>query len=111
MTTHNQRIANKHEAEVAEAFGGQVTPMSGAGWVSKNDVRTDAELIECKTTASASYSVKLALLEELERNALLCGRNPVLNIKFEPPGKRPRRYVLVPEDDYLTLSFTAAGLI
>lgn len=103
MTTPKQRMANKHEAEVAEAFGGQVTPMSGAGWISKQDVRTDTELIECKATEAASYSVKFELLRALENNALLCGRRPILDIKFQPPGARPKRYVVVPEDDYLAL--------
>ena len=77
--------------------------MSGAGWVSKHDVYTDGELVECKTTEAISYSLKLELLETLEREALLSGKWPVLDIKFEPRGKRPRRYVILTEDDYLAL--------
>src|SRR5260370_25098612 len=103
MTTANQRMSNKHEAEVAVAFGGYRTPMSGAGWVRKNDVHTATELIECKATESLSYSIKLSLLEELETQSLLASKPPVLDIKFHPLGKRPRRYVVVPEGDYLSL--------
>lgn len=103
MTTDNQRRANKHEAEVAEAFGGQTTPMSGAGWVKKGDVHTEHELIECKTTEAASYSLKLELLRSLQREAYLAGKEPVLDIRFEPRGDYPSRWVVIPESYYLEI--------
>ena len=104
MTTANQRMSNKHEDEVAEAFGGQVTPMSGAGWVSKNDVRTDAELIECKATGNLSYTVRYRLMDELYRAGLQCSKRAVLHVKLAPGGMRPKRLVVLAEDDYLALS-------
>lgn len=104
MTTSNQRMSNKHEDEVAAEFGGQVTPMSGAGWVSKNDVRTERELIECKATTNLSYSVRYHLIEELERNALLAGKRMVLHVKLQPPGMRSKRLVVLTEDAYLELT-------
>ena len=107
MTTDKQRMANKHEAEVAGAFGGQVTPMSGAGWVSKNDVYTAFEQIECKATEAFSYSLRVGLLQELEKQALLSGKRMVLDIKFQPRGERPGRFVVLTEDDYLELSARA----
>lgn len=109
MTTDRQRLASKHEAEVAQAFCGQATPMSGAGWVSKHDVHTDTELIECKATEAASYSLKLALLEELEKQGFLAGKRPVLSVKMAPVGRRARRFVVLPEDDYLTMRNMAYG--
>jgi hypothetical protein len=98
------RRARDHEAEVAEAFGGAVTPMSGAGWVSKQDVRTPHELIECKSTTSLSYSVRKAYWSELYRNGLLAGLRSLLNVKLEPRGMRETRLVVMDEEDYLELS-------
>lgn len=107
MTTQNQRVANKHEAGVAAAFGGQVTPMSGAGWVRKNDVYTGFELIECKYTAAMSYSLKRELLQDIERAALLTGKRGLLHIKMEPSRFQAVRYVVLTEEDYLALSHKA----
>lgn len=103
MTTSNQRMSNKHEAEVAYAFGGDLTPMSGAGWIKKGDIHTDEELIECKATEKRSYSVSFKMLKDLQHEAIVASRIPVLDIKFQPPGERPRRYVVIPEEDYLEL--------
>lgn len=103
MTTHNQRMANQHENEVADAFGGHVTPMSGAGWISKGDVRSRHEYVECKATEARSYSVSLKLLQDVQRQGLLCERIGVLNIKFMPFGTRPSRWVVLSEEDYLEL--------
>lgn len=104
MTTDNQRRANRHEREVASVFGGQVTAMSGAGWVRKHDVHTDMEVIECKTTQAASYSVKISLLDELYQQAIQALKIPVLDIQFEERGHiAPSRWVVIPEIDYLDL--------
>jgi hypothetical protein len=81
--------------------------MSGAGWVRKHDVYTRHELIECKATRAASYSLKLELLEEVERAGLMAGGRGLLDIKYEPQGKRPRRFVVLPEEEYLHLSRSA----
>ena len=98
------RRARKHEAEVAADFGGQVTPMSGAGWISKQDVRTPIELIECKDTAAGSYSVKRELVAELVRNGLLASLRPLLHVKLEPSQYQVTRLVIMTEEDYLALS-------
>lgn len=59
---------------------------------------------ECKLTRSASYTLKLADLSKLEKEATL-NEDPVLEIEFQ--GVSPsKRYVVVPGwvyDHYLTL--------
>lgn len=107
MTTYQQRMSNKHEDEVAAAFEGDVTPMSGAGWIRKGDIHTPIELVECKATEAKSYSLTLKLVEEVERLGLLAGKRGVLNVKLQPLGVRPRRFVVIPEEDYLELSSKA----
>lgn len=69
----------KQEKRVAKQYNGSRTPMSGATWHSKNDVRTDELLIENKRTDNKSQITLKALdLEELDRNAAREGRSAVL---------------------------------
>lgn len=100
-------MSNKHEAEVAVAFSGYRTPMSGAGWVRKNDVHTAFELVECKATGNLSYSIKYALMDELNHQALLLGKRPLLHVKLIPGSMRAKRLVVLTEEDYLELSHKA----
>ena len=51
-------------------MGGRTTPRSGAGWATKNDVKTDDLSIEVKYTDKKSYSLKRADLEKAEKHAL-----------------------------------------
>ncbi len=103
MTTDKQRRSRIHENEVAGAFGGLVTPMSGAGWVRKQDVHTDSELIECKTTEAQSYTLNVHMLNELRREGFIAGKLSLLDIKFEPVSQRSSRWVVLHEEDYLEL--------
>lgn len=61
--------SQRSERKGAKNEGGRVTPMSGAGR-QKGDYRTAAFLTEDKTTTAASYSLKLATLKKIEREAL-----------------------------------------
>jgi hypothetical protein len=66
----------KQEKRIAKQYRGSRTPMSGATWHSKNDVRTDDLLIEAKRTDNkVSITLKAKDLEELDRNAAQEGRN------------------------------------
>lgn len=99
--TEVQRKSDAQEKRVAEAYRGSRTPMSGAGWKSKNDVRTEDFLIECKTKMSPtakSYSIKAADLRSLTKNARLQGRIPLF--QFDLAGKS---YVILNEDDLLEM--------
>lgn len=65
------RRSRKQELAGAKRFGGRVTPGSGNGWHTKNDVRTPDLSIEYKTTEKKSYSLKYDDLIKAERNALI----------------------------------------
>lgn len=95
----NRKISLKQEKRTAETYRGSRQPMSGAGWLRKNDVRSERLLIENKTTGNAkSYSIKSADLAELTERAILDDRLPVL--QFDLGG---RRYVVLNEDDFLEM--------
>jgi len=96
----NHRRSKLQEARTAKDFGGRTTPGSGNQWHSKADVRTDTELIECKTTIHASYSLKSDDLRKLWGQALLEDRIPVFQIDFEQGGVT---CVVLDYDDYLSM--------
>jgi hypothetical protein len=67
----NLKNSRKQERRGADRMGGRVTPGSGNGWVTKNDVKTDDLSVEYKHTDAKSYFLKHADLKKAERNALL----------------------------------------
>lgn len=87
----------RQEKKAAQAYKGSRQPGSGAGWVRKNDVRSDDFLIECKLTENAkTYTIKFSDLRELAVRALQEDRTPVL--QFDLGGKQ---YVILTQDDFL----------
>lgn len=97
--TPSQRVSDKQEIRTAEKYGGWRTPMSGAGWKHKSDVKTDRFLIENKTKLSPqakSFSVKLQVLRDLTKQALASGRTGIL--QFDLGG---HSYVILREEDFL----------
>jgi hypothetical protein len=73
--------------------------MSGAGWVRKADVRSEDLLIEAKTTTKASWSLKLAELRELRKQAIMDDRMPVFIVDIQG-----HRYVVLDENDWLEMT-------
>ena len=92
MSTESQ----KQEKRLAKAYGGQVTPGSGNGWVHKNDVKTPTLSIEAKYTDAKSFSLKLADLIKAEKIALIDGRDVIFTISFSGD-----EFVIIREADYL----------
>lgn len=65
--------SQRQEHRIAGELGGQVTPGSGSGWVTKNDVKTQDVSYEIKYTDKKSYSLRRDDLLKAERQALLDG--------------------------------------
>lgn len=94
-----QKTSKKQEQRSANLYRGSRNPMSGAGWVKKNDVRSEDLLIENKFTDNKkSYTIKNVDLVELTQRAVLEDRIPVL--QFDLGG---RHYVVLNENDFLCL--------
>ena len=92
-----QKASKRQEERTANKYRGSRNAGSGSGWLRKNDVRSEAFLIENKlTTGAKSYSIKSVDLKELEMRAILEDRVPVL--QFDLNGKS---YVVLTEDDFL----------
>lgn len=93
----------------ARSYGGRATPASGSGDV-KGDVYTENELIECKHTERKSYSLKVADLLKLARQAIMVGRRMVLEVEFtDPMGLRPVRFVVLNKDEYTEMKAVIAS--
>ena len=95
MNEKNKR-SNKQEKRTADKYNGSRNVMSGAGWVRKNDVRTEDLLVENKYTDKKSYSIKSEEMVKLARTAILEDRMPVLQVDLGG-----RSYVVLLEDDFL----------
>lgn len=96
------RIVQTQERRVAGEIGGKPQPGSGNKWYAKGDAKGPDLLVECKSTDKESISIKLGVIDKIEREAMLAGREPVLQIDFTG-GRKPRSYALVTADRLMEL--------
>lgn len=105
-----QRLARRQEQQAARSYGGRATPASGSR-DAKADVETATELIECKHTERKSYSLKVADLLKLARQAVLASKRMVLEVEFtQPDGSHPVRFVVLNKDEYVEMRDELAEL-
>lgn len=91
--------SRKQEKRSANTYRGSRNAGSGSGWMRKNDVRSEAFLVENKLTTSVkSITLKEVDLRELRQRAIVEDRVPIL--QFDLAG---RNYVVLVEDDFLGL--------
>lgn len=78
-----KKLSNKHEKDIAKAFNGRTQIASGAIPLVglKGDVISLDYLVECKATEKSFYSLKRKVVEKIEKEALKCGRVPILAIR------------------------------
>lgn len=91
----DQKRSIKQEKDLATTYKGSRNAMSGAGWVRKGDVRNEDFLIEAKTTAAKSYSLKLSELRDLRKLAIMDDRIPLFIVDIQG-----HRYVVLDHDDF-----------
>ena len=93
-----QKMADLQEKKGATAYGGRITPRSGAGWVHKGDVQTADEVIEMKATGKTQITIKASWLRKVFLEATGRLKRPVL--EFQLGGEQ---YVTLRRSDYLRL--------
>ena len=78
-----KKLSNKHEKDIAEALNGKVQIASGAIPLvgMKGDIISPVYVIECKATLKDYYILKRKIVEKIEKEALKCGRVPLLAIR------------------------------
>ena len=76
-----KRKSTLQEKRVAKEVRGRTTPASGAMWGCKGDVRSDAFLVECKTTEKDKYSLSILTWNKIRVEAVKDGMKiPVMCI-------------------------------
>lgn len=70
----------KQERRIVKRHGGKRNAGSGSGWLHPNDVTDDVYLHEAKQGAKM-VTIKAEDWEQLRRNALLSGRQPLFHIQ------------------------------
>lgn len=79
-----RKKSEKQEARTAQQLGGRTQIASGAIWTMKADVRTEQFLVENKFTDSNYYSLKRAIWDKIEHEALNDSlRTPMMQIDIQ----------------------------
>jgi hypothetical protein len=86
------KLASKFGAEcerrVAKMTGGRTRPASGARWFAKGDVKTPTHLLQVKATTKKQYTLRLADLQEIERQAAAEDKEAAMIVEFTTPQGR-----------------------
>ena len=91
---------HRSEKRVAWSLGRKPVRGSGSKPGAKGDIRLDRMLLEAKATTKRQFTIKKAVLDKIEREALAANRMPGLVISFtSPTGEATRNgdWLLVPK--------------
>lgn len=81
------KFYSRNEKETLSRFGLKPSPMSGAGWVIKEDGENDIVMVQLKSTDSSSYRLGLLDLTKLEYHADISRKVPIFLIQYLKTGK------------------------
>lgn len=100
----SKRKSILQERRAAEDIGGRVQPGSGAPAHYKSDVRkTGDSRLECKTTGSKSFTLKLAELEKIKAEAIMGGcEGWAFQVEFQGSTSN-KRFAVIDWQEYLDL--------
>lgn len=87
MKKTSKQLSVKQERRIAQDLGGRTTPASGARWGARRDVRSDAWLVEAKTTGQPRYRVEDRDLDFLKKQAYRIGKTPAYVVEFQGHGE------------------------
>ena len=102
----DQKAPSRQE-KATEKIGGRRQPGSGAGPRHKGDSRFDGAslLMECKTTAAASFRVSEVVMAKITRQALAVGKDPAIEIEIRGVTDPlcSKKWVVLPRDVFARL--------
>ena len=104
MNRKNRRTGkfySKNEKEIMNRYGLKATPMSGAGWIAKEDGYNDYVLAQLKSTDANSYKLLLDDIDKLEYHAIVENKIPLFIIEFL---QRDEVYFVFKPNDLVKLS-------
>jgi len=94
---NNKKISRKREQILAKDIGGRATPGSGNKWFEKSDAYNSIIRFEDKFTKKDKYSIQLAELKKIEKEALLTNKIPILRFGFHHLNQN---YVVINTDHF-----------
>lgn len=81
------RFYSRNEKETLRSLGLTPAPMSGAGWVIKEDGENDVAIVQLKSTDSSSYRIDMLDMKKLEYHAAESHKVPILLVQFLKQNK------------------------
>jgi hypothetical protein len=98
ISSRQKRISKRQEKYMAEDLGGCTMPGSGAMPNAKSDVRVRGEIRgEAKFTNKSHYTLKLQVLEKIQKEALEGGlEDPVLQLEYMRKGRTEASFAIWP---------------
>ena len=88
----NGKFYSRNEKETLKKLGLTPAPMSGAGWIVKEDGENEKYMVQLKSTDAFSYRIDLLDVEKLEYHADVSNKEPVFLVQFL---KKNKIYALV----------------
>lgn len=72
----------RNEKITLKSLGLEPIPMSGAGWIDKEDGQNDKVLVQLKSTDSSSYKINMLDIKKLEYHAQVSHKVPIFLVQF-----------------------------
>lgn len=76
------KFYSTNEKKTLRALGLTPAPMSGAGWVAKEDGENEVAMVQLKSTDASSYRLDMLDMKKLEYHAMVSHKVPVFLVQF-----------------------------
>lgn len=76
------KFYSQNEKKTLKLLGLKPSPMSGAGWIVKEDGENDLAMVQLKSTDSSSYRLNMLDMKELEYHAMVSNKLPIFLVQF-----------------------------
>lgn len=90
------KFYSNNEKKTLKSLGLIPAPMSGAGWVIKEDGENETLMVQLKSTDSSSYRIDMLDIKKLEYHASVSNKIPVFLVQFL---KQDKIYAIVDIND------------
>lgn len=82
MRKRSGKYYSNNEKKTLESLGFVPSPMSGAGWIVKEDGENDVAMVQLKSTDSSSYRLDILDMKKLEYHAYVSNKVPIFLVQF-----------------------------
>ena len=82
MRKRSGKFYSNNEKKTLESLRFVPSPMSGAGWIVKEDGENDVAMVQLKSTDSSSYRLDILDMKKLEYHAYVSNKVPIFLVQF-----------------------------